>query len=264
MGGGGNLFSFILKIYKHVYIQRYIFNGIKSTDATRDPKIIYLTIKPKSHKSATCSFTLIGLLLLSNFSLAVAQNNSSFRLPPVMADVPALPPPIDKPISFISYDGSNWADGKNQTKDLHEAASNPVNKTLPAQMKNGDFVVHVSPDGHYYIPGGVNGFPVRFMVDSGAVYSSIPLRLARNVGIRVGISKPVNTANGLVNVGETSGNIITLGTLGFTNVHVLVISGLETALLGAEVLNTLDISYAAGVMTIKAIDKVKSNTLSKD
>jgi len=122
-------------------------------------------------------------------------------------------------------------------------------------MKNGDFVVNVSPDGHYHIPGGVNGFPVIFMVDSGAAYSSIPLRLARNAGIRVGISKPVNTANGLVNVGETSGNTITLGTLGIANVHVLVISGLETALLGAEVLNTLDISYAAGVMTIKAVKK---------
>lgn len=131
-------------------------------------------------------------------------------------------------------------------------------------MKNGDFVVNVSPDGHYYIPGGVNGFPVMFMVDSGAAYSSIPLRHARNAGIRVGISKSVNTANGLVDVGETAGNIITLGTLGIANVHLLVISNLETALLGAEVLNTLDISYAVGVMTIKAIDKVKSNTPSKN
>lgn len=174
------------------------------------------------------------------------------------------PPPINKSISFISYDGSNWADGKNQTKYLHEAASNPVKKISPGQMKNGDFVVHVSPDGHYYIPGGVNGFPVMFMVDSGAAYSSIPLRHARNAGIRVGISKSVNTANGLVNVGETSGNIITFGTLGIANVNILVISVLETALLGAEVLNTLDISYAAGVMTIKAIDKVKPNTLPKN
>jgi len=203
------------------------------------------------------------ILSISNITWTAGASN--FVFPQLSLDSQALPPPADKkPISFISYDGSNWRNGKNQTKDLDDAASHPSNQISPAQMQNGDFVVNVSPDGHYYIPGGVNGFPVRFMVDSGAAFSSIPLRIARNAGIRVGISKPVNTANGLVDVGETSGNIITFGTLGIANAHVLVISGLETALLGAEVLNTLDISYRAGVMTIKVVEKIKPTMLPKN
>jgi hypothetical protein len=57
--------------------------------------------------------------------------------------------------------------------------------------------------------------------------------------------------NGSSNVGETSGNIITFGSLGIANVHVLVISDLEIALLGAEVLNAFDISHNARMMLIK-------------
>jgi len=217
--------------------------------------------KPKSSKLYKFYCALIGLMLLSMGNLALAQSHSSFQLPQLSLDSQALPPPTNKkPTTFIAYDGSDWTEEKNQTKNLEHAASNPRKKILPAQTQNGDFVVNVSPDGHYYIPGGVNGFPVRFMVDSGAAFSSIPLRLARNAGIRVGISSSVNTANGPVNVGETSGNIITFGTIGIADVHILVISGLETALLGAEVLNTLDVSYRAGVMII---NKAKFNTPSK-
>jgi aspartyl protease family protein len=119
-------------------------------------------------------------------------------------------------------------------------------------MPNGDYVVQVSPDGHYYLSGEVNGFPVRFMVDSGAATSSLPMRLALDAGIRVGISKRVNTADGLINIGETSGNVITIGGRSIANAHIMVIDKLETALLGAEILNMLDLSYSKGVMTIKA------------
>jgi aspartyl protease family protein len=119
-------------------------------------------------------------------------------------------------------------------------------------MPNGDYVVQVSPDGHYYLSGEVNGFPVRFMVDSGAATSSLPMRLALDAGIRVGISRRVNTADGPINIGETSGNVITIGGRSIANTHIMVIDKLETALLGAEILNMLDLSYSKGVMTIKA------------
>jgi aspartyl protease family protein len=231
-----------------------MITGMYSLVTVKYLKTSNLIGKPKSSKLYKFYCALIGLMLLSMGNLALAQGHSSFQLPQLSLDSQALPPPTNKkPITFIAYDGSDWTEEKNQTKNLEHAASNPRKKVAPVQMQNGEFVVNVSPDGHYYIPGGVNGFPVMFMVDSGAVYSSIPLRLARNAGIRVGISNSVNTANGLVNVGQTSGNIITFGTIGIADVHVLVISGLETALLGAEVLNTLDISYRAGVMTIKAV-----------
>ena len=43
-----------------------------------------------------------------------------------------------------------------------------------------------SADGHYYVPGAVNGFSVVFLIDTGATVSSLPDQFARNAGIRVG------------------------------------------------------------------------------
>ena len=192
-----------------------------------------------------------SLLLMAN---TLAAGSSHFVLPQLSLDSQELPlpPPKNNPISFITYDGANWGQSQNLTKDLGEAASHPRIHRSAKLMPNGDYVIQVSPDGHYYLSGEVNGFPVRFMVDSGAATSSLPMRLALDAGIRAAISRRVNTADGPINIGETSGNVITIGGRKIANAHIMVIDKLQTALLGAEILNMLDISYSKGVMTIKA------------
>ena len=193
----------------------------------------------------------LGLSILA-VSDAFAAGTSHFVLSQVTLDSPALSFSTEKPASFIIYDGKSYERNQSLTKDLNDAASRPFIHRAAKNMPNGNFVGHVSPDGHYYIPGDVNGFPVRFLVDSGAAYSSIPTRLALDAGMRVGVAKLVNTADGQVAIGETSGNVITIGSARIANVHIMVMDKLQTALLGAETLNALDISYSKGVMTIKA------------
>lgn len=206
-------------------------------------------------KSAV-SRSFLACFLLAMSSNISAEGASNFVLPPVRADIPALPLPADGPTSFITYEGDDWSGGQ---KDLGDASSKPHMQKGSVILSNGDYVVYMSRDGHYYIPGGVNGFPVQFMVDSGAAFSSIPVHLALVTGIRAGVVKKVNSADGQINVGQSSGNIITIGSVGIANAHVLVIERLQTALLGAEILNLLDISYSKGVMTIKATAKSKPN-----
>jgi aspartyl protease family protein len=196
-----------------------------------------------SNNTASCMAVIcFSLLLVGN---ALAAGGSHFVLPQLSFDSQELPvPPKNNTTSFIVYDGASWGQSQNLTKDLSEAASHPRIHKSAKLMPNGDYVVRVSPDGHYYLSGEVNGFPVRFMVDSGAATSSLPMRLALDAGIRVGVSKQVKIADGPINIGETSGNVITIAGRSIANTHIMVIDKLETALLGAEVLNMLDLSYS--------------------
>lgn len=197
----------------------------------------------------------ISFFLLINTNFALAAGAVNFVLPPVTADLSTLPPPTEKSDTFITYDKTDYSQNQNIPKVLREISSHPISYKAPKLMPNGDFEVYIARDGHYYISGAVNGFPVGFMVDSGAAFCSIPTRLAINSGISVAIAELVNTADGQISVGKTSGNNIVIGNARIANTHILVIDKLETPLLGAEVLNILDITYSKGVMTIKPIVK---------
>ncbi|MDO8713718.1 MAG: TIGR02281 family clan AA aspartic protease [Polynucleobacter sp.] len=222
-----------------------------------------MPIAQRLSKRATSYFVFIFFILLIS-NITWAADNSNFVLPQLSLDTQALPPPINKPTSFITYDKTDYSKAQDLAKTLREIANHPIIYKAAKLMPNGDLVVHVSKDGHYYIPGDVNGFPVRFMVDTGAASVAIPTRYALNAGIGVAIAKLVNTADGQITIGESLGNTVTIGNTQIANAHIMVIDKLETALLGAEVLNILNITYSQGIMTIRALDKIKPNTLPKN
>lgn len=181
-----------------------------------------------------------------------------------MVDTTALSAAQINPESFITYDKTDYSKNPDLPKALREIANHPVIYRAAKLMPNGDLVVYVSQDGHYYLPGDVNGFPVRFMVDTGSATTAIPMEYALNSGIAVGIAKLVNTADGPITIGEASGNVVTIGNARIANARIMVIDKLQSPLLGVEVLNMLDIAYSQGIMTIKAIEKIKPNTLPKN
>ncbi|MBU3539636.1 TIGR02281 family clan AA aspartic protease [Polynucleobacter sp. UK-Gri1-W3] len=221
-----------------------------------------MPIAQRLSKRAT-SYFVFTFFILSISNITWAADNSNFVLPQPSLDSQTVPVSIDKPISFITYDKTDYSKAQDLPKTLREIANHPIIYKAAKLMPNGDFVVHISKDGHYYIPGDVNGYPVRFMVDSGAASTAIPPRFALNAGIGVAIAKLVNTANGSINIGESPGNTVTIGNTSIVDAEIMVIDKLEGALLGADVLNILNTTYSEGIMTIKALDKIKSNTPSK-
>jgi len=198
-----------------------------------------------------------SLLALICFTVVISGNvladSSSFVLPPVISDFKVLPTSQAKLASYIAYDATNYNNSQDLQKDLSEASDRPVILKPGKLMANGDYVVNISPDGHYYLSGSINGFPVNFIVDTGADYCTVDASMARNLGIRAGMSITVDTANGQAVAGNTSGNVVTLPNVSLTNARVTVMEGLRSTLLGSEILNRLNINYGQGVMTISKV-----------
>lgn len=137
-------------------------------------------------------------------------------------------------INYVVIDGKTY-----QGEQLKWAASHPSAVTAPYLDKNNWYVVPRAADGHYWIPAFINGFPVTFLIDTGATKTSVGARIAKNAGIRAGVSAQIGTANGVGNAMQSDGNYLQVGAFTLSNVPVLVSlnqANADMALLGMDVL----------------------------
>ena len=108
--------------------------------------------------------------------------------------------------------------------------------------------------GHFVVDGQINGAHMRFLVDTGATFVSIPASDAARLGIdlsnaRRGISQ---TANGPVTVYRTTLESVTVGGVTIFNVEASVHTsrGLDVALLGMSFLNRTEMRRDGGNLTL--------------
>jgi aspartyl protease family protein len=108
---------------------------------------------------------------------------------------------------------------------------------------SGETAVPRQSDGHYWADAKVNGFPVRFMVDTGATTVALPAELARQMGVigdTVRYDQKVTTANGAVEAASVYIDTIDIGGLQIHGVEALIVEeGLDIPLLGMSYLNRL-------------------------
>ncbi len=92
--------------------------------------------------------------------------------------------------------------------------------------------------GHYRVKGFVNGYPVNFLVDTGATEVSIPAGLAEKIGLMPGRAAMAETANGLVTIYDTQIDSLSIGPLSRRNVPGHINPGMSgsEALLGMSFL----------------------------
>jgi len=67
---------------------------------------------------------------------------------------------------------------------------------LPQAGASGELVIPRGRDGHFRVPGQINGHPVQFLVDTGASVVTVSEALARSAGLQGGQSVTFQTANG--------------------------------------------------------------------
>ncbi len=107
--------------------------------------------------------------------------------------------------------------------------------------------------GHFSAAGSINGYPLNFLVDTGATSISISAAEAKRMGIdyRAGQAGAVNTAAGVIPAWRVTFNTVKLGGITLNQVEGLVVeSGLSVPLLGMSFLNRMEMKRDGQTMTL--------------
>ncbi|MCM5681638.1 retroviral-like aspartic protease family protein [Schlegelella sp. S2-27] len=116
---------------------------------------------------------------------------------------------------------------------------------------NGDTVtLRRAADRHYHWPGRINGVEVDFLVDTGATSTAVPQAVARAAGLREQGSVRSSTAGGVVTGAIAQADISLEGGVEARRLRVVVLPGLEHALLGMDVLGRLHLSQRGDELTV--------------
>jgi len=107
--------------------------------------------------------------------------------------------------------------------------------------------------GHFTAAGSVNGYPVTFLVDTGATSVAINAAEARRLGVdyTAGQAVGVQTAAGLVKAWRVTLNTVKVGGISLNQVEGLVVeTGLSIPLLGMSFLNRMEMKRDGQTMTL--------------
>ena len=124
----------------------------------------------------------------------------------------------------------------------------------PHFLASGELVIPRGRDGHFRVPGAVNGHPVQFLVDTGASLVTVSEGFARAAGLHGGIAVRFSTANG-----ELPGRVlreVPVEAGGMSPGGVRVAVGLighddAMALLGQSFLSRFDIAIGRNEMVLR-------------
>jgi len=107
--------------------------------------------------------------------------------------------------------------------------------------------------GHFAATGSLNGYPVTFLVDTGATSIAINADEARRMGLdyRAGQATGVGTAAGVVPAWHVKFNTVKVGGITLHQVDGMVVeSGLNVPLLGMSFLNRMEMRRDGPTMTL--------------
>ena len=107
--------------------------------------------------------------------------------------------------------------------------------------------------GHFAATGALNGYPVTFLVDTGATAIAISAAEAKRIGIdyRSGQAVGVGTAAGVVPAWRVKFNTVKVGGISVNQVDGMVVeTGLNVPLLGMSFLNRMEMKRDGQTMTL--------------
>jgi aspartyl protease family protein len=135
-----------------------------------------------------------------------------------------------------------------------ELAMGPARRQMSPAAAANYAVVPTNEQGDLVADGEVNGMPVRFAVDTGATFITLPAREASRLGLDYhnGQKTVMETANGNVVAYRLKLDTVRVGNVAVHNVDAVITEGnsLPIALLGMSFLNRLDIRREGAILTL--------------
>jgi len=154
---------------------------------------------------------------------------------------------MDKPVQLvIKSSGTGMEDFQPLIRKAHPELDLPP----PIYTGDGGMKLQRQSNGHFYLPGSIEGTPVIFKVDTGAAVTSISSDLARQVGISNCKEVQLQTANSAASGCVAFLPRMMLGKFVVENITVAVIPNLETNVLGGNVLGNFQVSQNDNGMLI--------------
>ena len=129
------------------------------------------------------------------------------------------------------------------------------NQDTTASVEGASTVVRLAANrqGHYLLPGAVNGVPVQFLVDTGATQVVIPAHLTSRLALNRGRPLKAKTAAGWITVYQTEISSINLAGIQLENIPASLNPAMrgDEILLGMSALTQLELSIAQDTLTLR-------------
>lgn len=172
------------------------------------------------------SLILLSLLIMGLVSRRDLSFSKTFKYIAIWLGIAAIT------IIFYSY-----------RYELSSFKNRILGEIIPAQArinKQGQIIINASQDGHFYMNSTINGFPVKFMIDTGASDIVLNLKDAANSGINIrklNFNRRYQTANGISLGAKVTLEEMKVGNISFQNVPASVNNAnMGTSLLGMSFL----------------------------
>ena len=138
--------------------------------------------------------------------------------------------------------------------DFLEKQHNP-NQQIASVQRDGqqELVLQRNKYGHYVASGMINQQPVVFMLDTGASDISIPLEVAKRLGLQPGRAVTYQTANGPALNYATQLDSVSLGNITLYNLPASINPNVnhDDVLLGMSFLKHLEFSQKGNTLTLR-------------
>lgn len=155
-----------------------------------------------------------------------------------------------KLVSSDSHQAVVEVEGQQFTLGLSQHISSNFQAAEQAEVR-----IPRSTNGHYMVSGFINGYPVDFMVDTGATSVAMNLNDAKRLGVdfRRGKRASASTAGGIVNAFEVDLDKLVIGNITARQVSTTVVVGdyPTHVLLGNSFLSRVEMTEEEGVMVLR-------------
>lgn len=151
-------------------------------------------------------------------------------------------------------------------KKLDTANTEEINQIHNSnKMVPGGIVIQADNAGHFRGTVFINGYPMPFVIDTGATSTVIPLKMAAAAGLPFGRLIPVDTAGGRVFDQSTRLDSLKIGTGEIRNLSASINQHLDEVLVGMSTLKYFHMTQESNILTLvltpyrEKVSQIESN-----